>query len=156
MTLSTNIIGFHHYAIKAQDFEQTTAFYQTLGFEILHEWSLPNFNLKRCAMLYQPSIAVHLEICDKDADMPTQGRKRSADDDITENALLHICFIVQDAEQARLAAIDAGAKDLSKGTSHLDLIAKNKKVSVTNSLVFSPNGEVIEFLEAVDFRGHRD
>ncbi|WP_271336118.1 hypothetical protein [Flavobacterium azizsancarii] len=31
--MNNNIIGFHHFAIKAQDFEKTVQFYETLNFE---------------------------------------------------------------------------------------------------------------------------
>lgn len=151
MTLAENIIAFHHYALKAQHFEQTLNFYGALGFKLLHEWSLPSFQLKRCAMLYNPAIKVYLEICDRDASMPTQGRKRAATEEYVENALLHICFKVRDASLARLEALQLGATDLSGGASTLDLSQGDSNVRVTNSLVYSPNGEVIEFIEAADF-----
>lgn len=151
MELTDNITGFHHVSIKAQNFDETVLFYEKLGFEIVHNWSLPDFNLEKCAMLHHKNIKYHLEICDKNSDIPTQGRKRKDGDEYIENALLHICFTVKDAGEARLKAIKYGAKDLSKGVFQLDLINKNKTVNVKNSLVFSPNGEVIEFLENVNF-----
>lgn len=151
MLLSQNIIGFHHISIKAEDFEATVAFYQKLGFEPVHNWSLPDFNLEKCTMLYNSTISYYLEICDKNADIPTQGRKRQVGDEYVENALLHICFTVKNATDARKQALEAGAKDLSNGTFELNLINGEKSVQVTNSLVYSPNGEVIEFLEAVNF-----
>ncbi len=151
MKLSENIISFHHVSIKAQNFEETISFYQKLGFEVVHDWSLPEFNLEKCAMLHHRKINYYLEICDKNADMPTQGRKRLQSEEYVENALLHICFKVKDAESARQQAMEYGAKDLSEGVFQLDLINKNKSVNVKNSLVYSPNGEVIEFLENADF-----
>lgn len=151
MELTENITGFHHVSIKAENFEKTIAFYQKLGFEIVHDWSLPDFNLEKCAMLHHKKINYYLEICDKNADMPTQGRKRLPQDEYIENALLHICFVVKNADEARKRAIEYGAKDLSNGTFQFDLINDKKTVNVTNSLVYSPNGEVIEFLENTDF-----
>lgn len=151
MDLSQNIVGFHHVAIKAQKFEETIAFYQKLGFETVHNWSLPEFNLEKCSILHNKVIDYYLEICDKSADFPTQGRKRKDDDEYIENSLLHICFVVKDAEVARQQAIKWGAKDLSNGVFQLDLSNKIKTINARNSLVYSPNGEVIEFLEKVDF-----
>lgn len=151
MDLKQNISGFHHVAIKANDLELTVNFYQQLGFEIVHEWSLPEFNLERCLMLHHKGINYYLEICDKNADMPTQGRKRMLQDPYIENALLHICFTVKDADAAREQALQYGAKDLSNGSAELPLKNGHKTVYVKNSLVYSPNGEVIEFLEQVAF-----
>jgi len=151
MNLSNNIIGFHHVSIKANNFEETLLFYQKLGFQEVHRWSLPAFNLDKCVMLKHQAIGYHLEICDKDADIPTQGRKREVGDPYIENALLHICFTVKDAEEARKKALEIGATDLSNGVFTLDLVDGEKTVNVRNSLVYSPNGEVIEFLEQTTF-----
>jgi len=151
MNLQDNIIGFHHYSLKAQDVEITIAFYERLGFKTLHSWSLPDFNLEKCVMMHNPKINSYIEICDKNANMPAQGRKRSDEEEFVENSILHICFVVKDAEKARAEALKNGATDLSEGVLEIDLINGNKSVNVRNSLVYSPNGEVIEFLESVSF-----
>lgn len=151
MKLAQNIIGFHHVSIKAEQFDTTLAFYQHLGFEVVHSWSLPEINMEQCAMLYHKAINFYLEVCDQKADMPTQGRKRQAGDEYIENALLHICFEVKDAALAREEALQYGALDLSGGVSAIALNNPIKTVHVKNSLVYSPNGEVIEFLEQVNF-----
>lgn len=151
MDLKNNIIGFHHVSIKANEFEHTVDFYRSFGFEIVHSWSLPEINMDKCVMLHHKAINYYLEICDKNADMPTQGRKRHINDEHIENALLHICFVVKDAERARQQALAYGATDLSHGAVDIDLSNRTKTVTARNSLVYSPNGEVIEFLEAVDF-----
>ncbi|GAA3631757.1 VOC family protein [Flavivirga jejuensis] len=151
MNLSDNIIAFHHYAIKAQNFQTTINFYEKLGFSLVHDWSLPEYNLKKGAILYSLKTNTYIEVFDKNAEIPTQGRKRGEDEEFIENSILHICFVVKDAEKARISAIEAGAKDLSGGVLNIDLLNIRKKVNVTNSIVFSPNGEVIEFLEHVSF-----
>lgn len=151
MNLAENIIGFHHYSLKAERFYDTVKFYEVLGFKVVHSWSLPDFNLEKCVMMYNRSINSYIEICDKNADIPSQGRKRNKNEEYIENSILHICFMVRDAEKARKAALENGAKDLSEGV--FDIVLKNnmKTVNVKNSLVYSPNGEVIEFLESVSF-----
>ena len=151
MSLKENIIGFHHVSIKAQDLDATIRFYEEMGFTIVHEWSLPDFNMERCVMLFNSNIGYYLEICDADSEMPTQGRKRVDGDGYIENALLHICFVVKDVESAIRDAIAAGAKPLSDGAWEIDLRHGDKQVTVHNGLVYSPNGEVIEFLKAVVF-----
>lgn len=148
--MNNNIKGFHHFAIKAQDFEKTIEFYKTLNFEIVHSWSLPEFNLEKCVMMKNTQFDCYIEICDSNADFPTQGRKRKQGDPYIETALLHICFTVNDAEKAYDEAIENGAKPLSARET-LTLEKFGKSVTVSNSLVYSPNGEVIEFLESVVF-----
>ncbi|MNO01221.1 hypothetical protein D3C81_2213090 [compost metagenome] len=83
--------------------------------------------------------------------MPAQGRKRRLGEEIVENSILHICFVVKDAAKAREEALKVGATDLSNGVFEIQLKNKLKSVNVYNSLVYSPNGEVIEFLEQVSF-----
>lgn len=148
--MNHNIKGFHHFAIKAQDFERTVQFYETLNFEVTHTWSLPEFNLEKCVMMKNKAFDCHIEICDSNADFPTQGRKRKQGDPYVENSLLHICFTVDDAKKAYDEAIENGAKPLSDKET-LELRNFRKVITVSNSLVYSPNGEVIEFLESVAF-----
>ncbi|MNL77507.1 hypothetical protein D3C87_2037120 [compost metagenome] len=58
---------------------------------------------------------------------------------------------MKDAAKAREEALKVGATDLSNGVFEIQLKNKLKSVNVYNSLVYSPNGEVIEFLEQVSF-----
>lgn len=152
MSLAENIQGFHHYSLKVKDFESTLRFYKALGFDEVHSWELPSFNLKKGMMLYNEKINCHIELFDENAEIPTQGRKRKNDDEFIENSILHICFVVKNAEKAREEALKIGAKDLSEGVFVIDLKNEKKSVEVKNSLVYSPNGEVIEFLEKADFK----
>lgn len=102
-------------------------------------------------MLFHERINAYIEICDGNADIPAQGRKRKIDEEMVENSILHICFVVKDVATARDEALKIGARDLSHGVFDIDLVNKQKTVNVHNSLVYSPNGEVIEFLEQVKF-----
>lgn len=144
------IKGFHHFAIKAQDFQATLNFYQSLHFEIVHSWSLPEFNLKQCVMMRNKYFDCYIEICDQNADFPSQGRKHQPGEEYVQNSIMHLCFTVNDAQQAYEEAIANGAKPLS-GKEVLELHSQNRSVTVANSLVYSPNGEVIEFLEEAVF-----
>ncbi|MFD2965773.1 VOC family protein [Sphingobacterium bambusae] len=139
MNLAKNIIGFHHVSIKANDLDTTINFYQNLGFSTVHGWSLPEINMQKCVMMYNRSINYYLEICDKGAQMPTQGRARKDGDEYIENALLHMCFTVKNAAAARTEALKYGAKELSESAIELELTSVEKSVKVTNSLVYGPN-----------------
>jgi glyoxylase I family protein len=143
------ISGIHHIAIRAKDFEATVAFYiEALGFTLSHSWSLPEFNLKQAAMLKSADGNSYIEIYDDEADIPAQGRKRLPGEPFVQTALLHICLNVADAADAFHEAIRHGATACLEP---MTLRLGEPAVIVRNSLVHSPNGEVIEFLEHTDF-----
>lgn len=142
------VSGIHHIAIRAKDFEATVAFYTTLGFALSHSWSLPEFNLKQAAMLKSADGNGYIEIYDDEADIPAQGRKRLPGEPLVQTALLHICLSVADATDAFHEAISHGA---TACLAPMTLQLGEPAVIVRNSLVYSPNGEVVEFLEHTDF-----
>jgi len=143
------IIGIHHIAIRAEDFEGTVQFYtEVLGFSVGHTWSLPEFNLRQAAMLKSPDGNSYIEIYDNEADIPAQGRKKKPEEAFVQTALLHLCLTVEDSKKAYDLAIEGGAKPCHEP---MVLHLGNPAITVHNSLVYSPNGEVIEFLERVDF-----
>ena len=145
MTDNHGIIGLHHIAIRAKDFEQTLEFYtKGLGFTLGHRWSLPEFNLKNAAMLKAPDGNGYIELYDQDADIPAQGRKIKIGEEYVQTALLHICLTVTDATVAFHHAIAVGATPCLEP---MTLELGHPMFTVRNSLVYSPNGEVIEFLE---------
>ena len=141
------ITGIHHIAIRARDFEATLAFYTAaLGFRLGHSWSLPAFNLKQAAMLQSADGQSYIELYDGDADIPAQGRKRLPGEPLVQTALLHICLTAQDAAAAFRHAIAHGALPCLEP---MELELGDPGIKVRNALVYSPNGEVIEFLEPV-------
>ncbi|MBB5638755.1 catechol 2,3-dioxygenase-like lactoylglutathione lyase family enzyme [Pedobacter cryoconitis] len=143
------ISGLHHIAIRAENFDQTVGFYtQVLGYTIGHTWSLPEFNLKQAAMLKSPDGLSYIEIYDREADIPAQGRKKLVQEEFVQTALLHICLTVKDSKIAYEMAIANGAIPCHEP---MILHLGNPAIIVRNSLVYSPNGEVIEFLEQADF-----
>lgn len=143
------ITGLHHIAIRTENFEQTVQFYTTvIGYTVSHMWSLPEFKLKQAAMLKSPDGFSYLEIYDNQADIPAQGRQKQAHEEFVQTALLHICLTVKDSKTAYAIAIAGGAKPCHEP---MVLHLGNPAITVRNSLVYSPNGEVIEFLEKADF-----
>ena len=144
-----SIKGLSHVAIQAKEYQATMAFYtEVLGFKTGHRWSLPAFQIQEASMLVSPDGRTCLEIFDSDAVIPAQGKKAMSDEEVAHGALLHLAFYVDDAEEMYQRALAHGAKPFVE-PSHLSL--GEPPLLVTNALVHSPNGEVIEFIEDVDF-----
>lgn len=145
METNHNILGIHHVAIRAKDFDKTVQFYtQGLGFTVSHSWALPAFNIKQACMLKSGDGHSYIEVFDYSANAPTQGEKADDDSEIKTGALLHFALNVVDAKLAFEQAIEAGGTEC---VVPMVLQLGNPPVEVKNSLVYSPNGEVIEFLE---------
>lgn len=139
-----NIRGIAHVAIQAEKFEELITFYvNALEFKVVHRWSLPQFNLKSAAMLKSSDGNTMIEIFDSEADIAAQGRKRNMGEEFVRGALLHFAINVYDVSRAYETALSYGATKCIE-PSIVELGSPNK--SVTNALVYSPNGEVIEFL----------
>ncbi|ASS67501.1 MULTISPECIES: VOC family protein [unclassified Paenibacillus] len=141
--------GLAHAAIQAKDYRATLNFYQeALGFRVAHSWSLPAFSIREASLLVSPDKRTCIEVFGPEADIPAQGRPAAAGEEIVHGALLHLAFYVDDAEQSYRHAIACGAKPLI-GPEVLAL--GNPVMTVRNALVHSPNGEVLEFMEEIDF-----
>lgn len=144
-----SIKGLSHVAIQAKDYQATIAFYtEVLGFKKGHHWSLPSFQIREASMLVSPDGRTCLEIFDHDAVIPAQRKKAMSDDEIAHGALLHLAFYVHDVEEMYQRALAHGAQPYVE-PSRLSL--GEPPLLVTNALIHSPNGEVIEFIEDVDF-----
>lgn len=144
------VTGHHHIAIRATDFDQTLNFYiKGLGYSLSHEWDLPQFNLRRAAMLKSPDGQSFLEVFDSEADIAAQGRKKLDHEPFVQTALLHLCLSVTDFEKAYQAALFAGATACIPPSR---LTLGNPPVYVHNALIYSPNGEVIEFIKHGSFK----
>lgn len=144
-----SVKGLAHVAIQAKDYKTTIDFYtQVLGFKVGHHWSLPSFQIKEAAMLVSPDQRTCIEIFDSEAVIPAQGKKASSEEDIAHGALLHFAFYVDDVEEMYQKALAHGAKACIEPD---QLSLGEPSLVVKNALVYSPNGEVIEFMEDVDF-----
>ncbi|WP_257352076.1 VOC family protein [Pseudalkalibacillus decolorationis] len=144
-----SIKGLAHVAIQAKDYKATIAFYtQILGFKVGHHWSLPSFQIKDASMLVSPDQRTCIEIFDNEAVIPAQGKKALSEEDIAHGALLHFAFYVNDVNEMFQKAITHGAKAFIEPNR---LSIGEPPLVVKNALVHSPNGEVIEFIEDVDF-----
>lgn len=144
-----NIKGLAHVAIQAKDYSATIRFYtEALGFKRGHHWSLPSFQIKEASMLISPDGRTCLEIFDDEAVIPAQGKKARSEDEVAYGAMLHLAFYVDDADEAFQTAIAHGAKPYVEPG---NLALGEPPLPIRNALLHSPNGEVIEFIQDVDF-----
>ncbi|WP_316842033.1 VOC family protein [Pedobacter gandavensis] len=150
MTERSKIKGLHHLGIRAKDFEKTIHFYTTaLDFSISHTWTLPEFNIKQAAMLKSWDGHTFIEVFDAAAAVAMEGQPALAEEEVKTGALLHLAMSVDSASEAYERCLLAGASSCiaPMGLS----LGENPAVNVRNALVYSPNGEVIEFLEGKPF-----
>ncbi|MGG1616084.1 VOC family protein [Paenibacillus sp. NRS-1781] len=144
-----SVKGLAHVAIQAQDYQATIAFYtEVLGFKRGHHWSLPSFQIREASMLISPDQRTCLEIFDNDAVIPAQGKKASSEDEIAHGALLHFAFYVDNVNEIYQKALAYGARTFVEPD---QLTLGEPPLVVKNAVIYSPNGEVIEFIEDVDF-----
>ncbi|WNS42325.1 VOC family protein [Paenibacillus sp. MMS20-IR301] len=144
-----SVNGLAHVAIQARDYSATIAFYiEVLGFKRGHHWSLPLFRIQEASMLISPDGRTCLEIFDNEAVIPAQGKKAASEDQIAHGALLHFAFYVDNVEEIYQKALAHGARTFVAPDT---LSLGEPPLLVKNALIHSPNGEVIEFIEEVDF-----
>ncbi len=144
-----SVKGLAHVAIQAKNYKETINFYiEVLGFKIGHHWSLPSFQIKEASMLVSPDQRTCIEIFDNAAVIPAQGKKAVSEEDIAHGALLHFAFYVNNVEEIFQKALAHGAKAFIE-PDYLSL--GEPPLVIKNAIIHSPNGEVIEFIEDVDF-----
>ncbi|RNB91357.1 VOC family protein [Brevibacillus fluminis] len=144
-----SVKGLAHVAIQAKDYQATIAFYtQVLGFTVGHHWSLPSFQIKDASMLVSLDKRTCIEVFDDQALIPAQGKKALSEREVAHGALLHFAFYVDDVDGMYQKSLAHGARACVEPN---QLSLGEPPLVVSNALVYSPNGEVIEFLEDVDF-----
>jgi catechol 2,3-dioxygenase-like lactoylglutathione lyase family enzyme len=144
-----SVKGLSHAAIQARDYKATISFYiEVLGFKLGHHWSLPLFQIKEASMLISPDQRTCIEIFDNDAVIPAQGKKATTEEDIAHGALLHFAFYVDNVDEMFQKALAHGAKAFIE-PDYLTL--GEPPLLIKNAVIHSPNGEIIEFIEDVDF-----
>jgi catechol 2,3-dioxygenase-like lactoylglutathione lyase family enzyme len=144
-----SVKGLSHVAIQAKDYKATITFYiEVLGFKLGHHWSLPSFQIKEASILISPDQRTCIEVFDNDAVIPAQGKKASSEEDIAHGALLHFAFYVDNVDEIFQKALAHGAKTFIE-PAHLSL--GEPPLLIKNAIIHSPNGEIIEFIEDVNF-----
>ncbi|WP_438497778.1 VOC family protein [Paenibacillus sp. IHBB 3054] len=144
-----SIKGLAHVAIQAKDYQATLAFYtEVLEFKVTHHWSLPAFKINEACMLLSPDQRTCIELFDDEAVIAAQGKKAKREEDVAHGALLHLAFYVDNARETYQKALAHGAKACIEPD---ELSLGEPPLIVRNALVHSPNGEIIEFIEEVDW-----
>ena len=136
---------FHHVAIRAIDFDATVKFYvEGLGFRLHFPFSIPG-RINRAAFL-DAGDGRFVEIFDAESTVQSEGRRRRANEETTEGALLHFCLRAENTDASYARAIAAGAKSRIEPVTRRT--SNNPVVDVRIAFVTGPNGEVIEFLQS--------
>jgi glyoxylase I family protein len=145
MTATTPGQGFHHVALRAADFDATIRFYtEGLGFSVRYGFSVPG-RIDRAAFL-DAGDGRYIEVFGDGSTVQSEGRRRRANEDRTEGALLHFCLRVADTDAAFQRALAAGAEMRVEPVTRR--LGENPTVEVRIAFVTGPNGEVIEFLQS--------
>ncbi|MCM3173703.1 VOC family protein [Paenibacillus sp. MER 99-2] len=141
--------GLAHIAIQARNYKDTLSFYtDVLGFKIGHSWSLPAFRITEACMLISPDQRTCIELFDPGAVIAAEGEPAASPEDVRYGALLHFALYVDNVDAIYEHALAYGAQPYVQP----DWISLGEPpLQVRNAVVHSPNGEVIEFLEEVDF-----
>ncbi|SEB20591.1 VOC family protein [Paenibacillus sp. 276b] len=144
-----SVNGLAHVAIQARNYEDTLSFYtNVLGFKVGHSWSLPAFQITEACMLISPDQRTCIELFDPGAVIAAEGEPAESPEAVKHGALLHFAFYVDHVEEIYERALAHGAQPYIQP----DWISLGEPpLQVRNAVVHSPNGEVIEFLEEVDF-----
>lgn len=139
--------GFHHVAIRAVDFDQTIRFYtQGLGFSVRFGFSVPG-RIDRAAFI-DVGDGRYIEVFGQGSTVQAEGRRRRADEERTEGAVLHFCLRVADIEAAHAKALAAGATTRIEPRTATLSSETGATAEVRIAFVNGPNGEVIEFLKS--------
>ena len=126
-----SIHGFHHVALKVEDFDKTYDFYvKGLDFEENMKWEMDDGNR---AVMLDTGNDNYLEIF--------EGR----DFEVSNGAYLHLAFSSQDCEASLEKARNAGA-EVTMEPDEIE-IPSNPAKSVKVAFCKGPDGAIIEFFE---------
>ncbi|MBO2535649.1 VOC family protein [Rummeliibacillus suwonensis] len=141
--------GLAHIALMANDYKSTIQFYKDVfGFTVGYKWTLPSFKIDEATMLVSPDGVTCIEIFDRKAEVPAQGKKASNTNEVKYGALLHFAIYVSDVDKVFQCAINHKAAAISK-PEYLKL--GDRELTVYNAIVEGLNGEMIEIIQTVDF-----
>lgn len=130
--------GFHHFAIRTNDFDGSCAFYTgVLGFTKKVQFELRG---KRFAWL-DAGDGTYLEVVEAEGEI-TPGTE--------QDALWHLCLRTTNIKQV-IAAVEAAGCEVTVPVKHVDLenVADDPPSALPVSIAFfrGPCGELIELLE---------
>lgn len=137
--------GFHHVAVRAKDFDATLKFYvEGLGFTVRFPFSVPG-RIDRAAFL-DCGDGRYIEVFGQGSAVQSEGRRREANEEPTEGAVLHFCLRAADTDVSFARAVAAGG--VARVEPVTRRLGEDPLVEVRIGFVTGPNGEVIEFLQS--------
>ncbi len=125
--------GFHHIALKANNFEASIEFYKLLGFSVKCSWGEGD---ERITMLDMGDGTI-IELFAGGSNEPAEGR------------YFHLAINADDIDFAYNTAIQAGATCKMEPTV-INLDSKPSPITINIAFVYGPSGEVLEFFKVVE------
>ena len=125
-------LGFHHIALKANDFEKSVKFYKALGMKEIVGWGKDENSVVMLDM--GDGSRIEIFAGESDEKFPREGK------------YLHFAMKCDDVDAAYLTALAAGAKPY-KEPQTVDLDSHPEKISIRMAFVLGPSGEELEFFK---------
>lgn len=127
-------LGFHHIALKANDFEKSVAFYTALGMKPIVGWGEGE---KRIQMFdLGDGGRIELFAGGNDTDFPAEGK------------YMHFAMGCDDVDKAYAHALSVGAVPF-KEPNTVELDSHPEKIAIRIAYVLGPSGEQLEFFKQV-------
>ena len=129
--------GFHHIAIKAEDFETTLAFYQGLGLARRIGWGTDG------------NRAVMLDMGDGGCiEIFEGGKKRECTADEANEHWLHLALKTDNVEEAYNTALALGATPRTEPIT-VSPDGSAPRIEMQVAFVYGPDGEIVEFFKEI-------
>ncbi len=123
--------GFHHLALRTNDFSKSIEFYKALGFTIYKQWR--NEQTQTDIVLMDIGDGTMLELYSGGSDETAEGR------------YFHLAISALDIDEAYNIAISAGAT-----SKKIPSIVQNSALKNNIAFVYGLDGEIIEFFKNID------
>ena len=127
-------LGFHHIALKANDFEKSKEFYKALGLKEIVGWG----EGEKSVLMFDLGDGGRLELFagGSDAAYPAEGK------------YMHFAMCCDDVDEAYKIALAAGARPHIEPKT-VPLESYPEKISIRIAFVLGPSGEQLEFFKQV-------
>ena len=127
-------LGFHHIALKANDFEKSKEFYKALGLKEVVGWGEGDKSI----VMFDLGDGGRLELFagGSDEEFPAVGK------------YMHFAMYCDDVDGAYELALKAGATPLTPPKT-VPLDSYPEKISIHIAFVLGPSGEQLEFFKQV-------